>query len=308
MTHRNFAPVPPSLLLFALLVVPLALVGCGTGENEPIKEQPALPEPIVGDFVFKEVYYTGATGAAGQHYFHDQFVEIYNAANGTLYADGLLIGDVHGVAGEINPGQEATPFGADSENVYLNSVWQVPGTGMDFPIPAGKTLLIAHDATNHQPDSTIDLTGADFETYNEREDMKDTDWPVAPNLIRIHFTGGFDWLLPVFGASVVIFRSDDPNALEKVEIPGAPDFDPIIKVPNSLVIDAFEALRDGQSGAYKRIPAALDKGFVYASDTYTGESARRRVIGEKDGLKILADTNDSSADFEILAQPTPRSF
>ena len=306
MMHQNFAPTSFSLLVCALLALPL--VGCGSGDSAPVKNDPTLPAPVVGDFVLEQIYYTGATGSSGQHYFHDQFVELYNAANGTLYADGLLIGDVHGVAGEINPGQESTPFGADSDHVYLNSVWQVPGSGKEYPIPAGKTLLIAHDATNHQPDSTLDLTSADFETYNERDDMKDVDWPVAPNLIRIHFTGGFDWLLPVFGAAVVIFRAEDPNALEKVEIPGAPDFEPIIKVPNSLVIDAFEALRDKQSGAYKRVPAALDKGFVFASDTYTGESARRLIVGEKDGRKILADTNDSSADFEILAQPAPRSF
>lgn len=300
--HRTFFPWAISVLLAA------PLLGCGSGDGAPTKNEPPVPEPIVGDFVLEEIYYTGATGASGQHYFHDQFVEIYNAANGTLYADGLLIGDVHGAAGEINPGQETTPFGKDTEHVYLNSVWQVPGNGQDYPIEAGKSLLIAHDATNHQPDSTLDLTAADFETYNEREDMKDVDWPIAPNLIRIHFTGGFDWLLPVFGAAVVIFRADDPNALERVDIPDASELGPRIKVPNALVIDAFEALQDAKSGAYKRVPTALDKGFVFASDTYTGESARRKIIGEEKGRKVLADTNDSTADFEIVAQPAPRAF
>lgn len=306
MNHKNIHRIFFSWAISALLAAPL--FGCGSGDGAPTENEPSVPEPIVGDFVFKEIYYTGATGASGQHYFHDQFVEIYNAANGTLYADGLLIGDVHGVAGEINPGQETTPFGMDTEHVYLNSVWQVPGNGQDYPIEAGKSLLIAHDATNHQPDSTLDLTAADFETYNEREDMKDVDWPIAPNLMRIHFTGGFDWLLPVFGAAVVIFRAEDPNALERVDIPDASELGPRIKVPNALVIDAFEALQNAKSGAYKRVPAALDKGFVFASDTYTGESARRKMIGEEKGRKVLADTNDSTADFEILAQPTPRTF
>jgi hypothetical protein len=307
MNYQSFRQEIIASSISALLA--LLVVGCGSGSEDPIKgDEPNVPVPIVGNFLFKEIYYTGATGSSGQHYFHDQFVEIYNAANGTLYADGLLIGDVHGVAGEINPGQEPTPFGMDTEHVYLNSVWQVPGTGKDYPIEPGKTLLIAHDATNHQPDSPLDLTAADFETYNEREDMKDVDWPIAPNLTRIHFTGGFDWLLPVFGAAVVVFRAEDPSVLERVDIPGASELGPRIKVPNALVIDAFEALQNANSGAYKRVPTALDKGFVFASDTYTGESARRKIIGEEDGRKILADTNDSSADFEILAQPAPRSF
>jgi hypothetical protein len=284
------------------------LAGCGPADGETTAGGSTPPAPIVGDFVFEEVYWPGSPGAAGEHYFHDQFLELYNAANGTLYADGLLIGDVYGPAGEINPGQEASPFASDGEHVYLNSVWQIPGSGQEHPVPAGGSLIIAQDGTNHQPDSTIDLTDADFEAYNERDDMKDTDWPLAPNLVRVHFTGGFDWLLPVFGAAVVIFRADDPAALERVDIPGASELGPRIKVPNALVIDAFEALQDEKSGAYKRVPAALDKGFVFASGTYTGESARRRVIGENGGRKVLADTDDSAADFEIIATPAPRAF
>lgn len=306
MKHKTFTSHVAFRVFFGLFA--MSILGCGPVEATPSNPEPPGPQPIVGDFIFKEIYYTGATGSSGQHYFHDQFVEIYNAANGTLYADGLLIGDVHGVAGEINPGQEATPFGADMENVYLNSVWQVPGNGQDYPIEAGQSLLIAHDATNHQPDSTLDLTAADFETYNERDDMKDIDWPIAPNLIRLHFTGGFDWLLPVFGAAVVIFRAENPETLERVDIPEASELGPRIKVPNALVIDAFEALQNSKSGAYKRVPATLDKGFFFASDTYTGESARRKILGEENGRKSFADTNDSAADFELLEQPTPKAF
>ena len=29
---------------------------------------------------------------------------------------------------------------------------------------------------------------------------------------------------------------------------------------------------DGDSGAYKRLPAAVDAGFIYVSDTYSGEN------------------------------------
>lgn len=260
--------------------------------------------PIVGDFLIKEVFYPGSTGVSGQHYFHDQFIEIVNDATGVLYADGLFLGDVHGVAGEINPGQEPSPFQGDTEHVYLNSVWRFPGSGEEHPVEPGGSLIIAQDGTNHQPDSVLDLSDADFETYNEREDMMDVDWPNVPNLERVHFNGGFDWLLPVFGPAVVIFRTDDVSALEQVEIPGAPELGLRIKVPNELVVDTFEALMDAGSGGYKRVPEALDRGFVAASGTYTGESARRRRISDEHPR--WQDTGDSGEDFEILPAPTPR--
>jgi hypothetical protein len=153
------------------------------------------------------------------------------------------------VAGEINPGQEPSPFQGDTEHVYLNSVWRFPGSGEEHPVEPGGSLIIAQDGTNHQPDSVLDL-------------------------------------------------------LEQVEIPGAPELGLRIKLPNELVIDAFEALMDAGSGGYKRVPEALDRGFVSASGTYTGESARRRR--SSDEHPRWQDTGDSGEDFEILPAPTPR--
>lgn len=296
--HLDLAVLFPAAAAFAL-----GLSACGGEQGDPPPASPA--GPLVGGFMIEEVFYTGSPGATADHYFSDQFIEIVNDATGTLYADGLLIADVHGPSGEINPGQEPTPFQDDAEHVYVSSLWRVPGSGQEHPVAPGESIVIAQDGVNHQPDSALDLSDADFETYNERDDDKDVDWPNVPNLERLHFTGGFDWLLPVFGPAVVIFRAEDPAALEQVDVPGASELGPRLKVPNALVIDAFEALLDAESGAYKRVPAALDRGFVHASGTYTGESARRKVAAEGE-RPALADTDDSGADFEILPAPAPR--
>ena len=64
----------------------------------------------------------------------------------------------------------------------------------------------------------------------------------------------------------------------------------------------FYALRHcyTDSAAFKRLPEAVDAGFLHASGTYTGESVRRvRADG------VLQDTDDSSADFEVIATPEP---
>ncbi len=89
-------------------------------------------------------------------------------------------------------------------------------------------------------------------------------------------------------------------------MPDLPEtFAPRIRIPNSLVIDSFEGLRDAESSSFQRIPAALDAGFVFATDTYVGESFRRKVALTQDGRTVLQDTNNSGNDFERLDAPTP---
>ncbi|MCH8558684.1 MAG: DUF4876 domain-containing protein [Balneolia bacterium] len=270
---------------------------------------------VLGNFVFKEVYYTGSQLPEGGNYFNDQFHEIYNNSTEVLYADGLYIADVFGPAGQINPNTEPTPFQFDQDHVYLNSVWRVPGSGTDYPIQPGESFIIAQTAQDHRdnpdlnPNSPVNLGNADFETYNQRDDDRDIDNPNVTNMERVYFTGGFTWLVPVFGPALVIFRTDNFDDLELVPIPDAPPtFPERVRLPNDLVIDSFEALQNSQSGDYKRIPLQLDAGFVNASGTYTAESARRITDRTIDGRRILRNTGNTGEDFEIIPVPTPGSF
>jgi hypothetical protein len=266
----------------------------------------------LGDLVIKEVYYTGSLTPSGGTYFSDQFTELYNNSTDTIYLDGLLIADVFGVSGQINPTNVPTPFQSDANNVYVSSIWQIPGTGQQRPLAPGRSVVIAQDGINHRtdpngnPNSPVDLADADWETYNERPDGRDLDSPTVPNLTRIVHRGGFDWLLTVFGPGVVIFRTNNVAALDTVLVPGT-TATYRTRVPNSAVIDAFEALQNGNSGAYKRIPASLDAGFVFASGTYTSQSARRKTARFVGTRRVLQDTNNSTDDF-IITAPGPRRF
>lgn len=259
-----------------------------------------LGPPTVGDLVIEEVFYAGSPGLV-EHTFNDQFIDVRNDSDGVIYLDGLLVGDAFGAAGEINPGQPTSPFRDDPDFVYLSNVFRIPGSGTDHPLLPGETVTLAHDGTNHQPDSVLDLSGADFEAFIESSG-KDDDWPTVPNLEVVHFTGGFDWLMPVFGPAVVIARVDDPATLERVPEPGFPDYE-LVALPIEAVVDGVECLMDGDSEDYKRLPPGVDATFVYVSDTYTGESVRRRV--GSDEVPTLVDTGSSAADFEVLAVPEP---
>lgn len=270
-----------------------------------------LQGSAAGSLLIKEVYYTGSKTPSGGTYFSDQFVEIYNNSTDTIYLDSLCIGDAYGNSGLINPTSLPTPFNTDNNNVYLSNVWRIPGTGRQHPLAPGKSILIAQDGVNHKeaalnPNSPVDLSAAEWETYNERPDNRDADAPGIPNLERLYFTGGFDWLLTVFGPGVVIFKADF-STLEQVPVPSSA-LPARIKVPNTVVIDAFEGLKDGSSTGFKRIPAATDAGFVFADDTYNMQSFRRKVGTTINGRKVLQDTNNSGNDFEKIATPTPKGF
>lgn len=270
-----------------------------------------LQGSAAGSLLIKEVYYTGSKTPSGGTYFSDQFVEIYNNSTDTIYLDSLLIGDAYGNSGLINPTSLPTPFNTDNNNVYLSNVWRIPGTGKQHPLAPGKSILIAQDGVNHKeaalnPNSPVDLSAAEWETYNERPDNRDADAPGVPNLERLYFTGGFDWLLPVFGPGVVIFKADFAT-LEQVPIPGSA-LAARIKVSNAVVIDAFEGLQNGSSAGFKRVPTATDAGFVFADDTYNMQSFRRKVTTTINGRKILQDTNNSGNDFVKIATPTPKGF
>lgn len=268
----------------------------------------------LGGLVIKEVYYTASRTPSNGTYFSDQFVELYNNSSDTIYLDSLCIGDVYGVSGLINPTSLPTDFKDDVNHVYLNNIWQVPGSGKTHPLAPGKSIVIAQDGVNHQdpllnPSSPVNLADADWETFNARADNRDADAPDVPNLRRVYFTGGFDWLLTVFGPGVVIFKGDSAQLVSQTApIPSAPTLAPRIKIPNAVVIDAFEALRDGSSASFKRIPTVLDAGFVFADDTYNKQSFRRKTLNQIAGRRILQDSNNSASDFEKLSSPTPRSF
>lgn len=263
-----------------------------------------LQGPALGGLVIRELYYAGSPGVNGNHYFSDQFIALYNNGTETVFADGLCVADAHGPAGRINPGTAPTSFGGDAEAVVVESVWQIPGTGREFPVRPGESPVIAHDGANHQPFSALDLSDADWEAFNARSDMRDDDSPTVPNLRRVIFNGGLDWLLPVFGGSVIVFRVDDVDALERVRVPGFTA--QRVRVPVSAVIDAVDALMDGDSARYKRIPMALDRGFTHVSGTYTGESVRRAWASMVRGRTIYQDTDDSAVDFSVVEAPTPR--
>jgi len=258
---------------------------------EPV-EVDLEPQSPMGYLKIEEVYYSGSVPTEGiDRYYADQFIQLRNTSDYTLDIGGLGLGDVFGLAGEINSGYGPNSFADDDANLYFENMWQIP---MDSPyryLPPKGCIKIAQDAADHHPYSSLSHFDAHFETYVE-DSEQDKDDPIVENLDSIFYSAGYDWLITVFGPTIVIV---DKQAIEE----GAADRiggNPVWITPSIHVIDTMEALMDADSGGFKRLHSDIDSGFQYVSGTYTGESVRRKKeAGE------WIDTDDSSNDFYVTA-------
>ncbi len=258
------------------------------------------PQPPAGRLKIEEVSYSGAHTPDDPHlhYFHDQFYDLRNDSDAPVQLDGLCLGDALGNPGEVNPGMAPAAFAeVFPEAAVLGNVWCLPNGGAGLRLAPGATLLIAQDGFNHRPYSTVDLSGADFEAFVDLYPGRDDDSPTAENLDRVLYTAGYDWLVTVFGPSIVVFVMPGGAELEQIDVRGTP----AAVVPAAQVVDAMNSVMDADSVDYRRLPPTVDAGVAWVSGTYTGESLRRRRGA--DGR--LIDTDDSGADFEVAAAPAP---
>ena len=253
--------------------------------------EPPAVAPLAGELLITELYTSGAVPAGGtDHYYSDQFIELGNATDHPLDLSGVRVADLFGTAGEINPGGEPNGFASSHpDEVVMETVWMLPD---GVRLEPGEAIVVAHDGTNHRPFSTVDLSGAAFEAYVV-DSERDEDSPTVPNLENVDYNGGYDWLMTVFGPSVVLL--DATSELTTFSTPQGER----LSASADAVLDGVDTLMDADSEAFKRLPDALDAGFAYVSGTYSGESLHR--LRDEDGW---VDSNDSSTDFEV-GDPDP---
>ncbi|WP_127128050.1 DUF4876 domain-containing protein [Pseudoflavitalea rhizosphaerae] len=141
--------------------------------NKPVELK--LEAGTIGQWVIKQIYYAGSNTKDGAG-FRDQFIEIYNNSNDTLYADSLYFGQVGGSSANfatvdlnkpyfINDPSEAlykawdwsksigiNPADASAwkNYIYMKSLYRLPGHGTQYPVAPGKSIVIAQTALNHK--------------------------------------------------------------------------------------------------------------------------------------------------------------
>ena len=269
--------------------------------------------------IFKEIYYCGAPGDS--YYFRDQFYEIYNQSDATVYADGLCIAETFYANWDFSLFYEwdiANP----SDYVFAQTIWQIKGSGTDYPIAPGESIVIAQWAVDHRREdlskgmSQVDLSGAEFEAVIEESTLWNgivlTD-NAAINMEMTVNASGYNppqWLTSVGGAAYVIFNPSSP--LKNDEFILASNVENTVaarEIAIADILDAVQAGSDETRASTLGLPTVLDAGFQYLGASYLGKSIARKKTGEtEDGRPIFQDTNNTTNDFEIFDTPQVRRY
>jgi len=299
----------------------------------------------LGDLVFKQIYFAGSDRVEGA-LFRDQFLEIYNNSNETIYVDGLYVMGVFGNAstsrteyvtetGQFDWNQSiGMPTDIDANADYLHAKWiyQIPGTGEEYPLEPGESIVIAQTALNHQapytdnggntvtvgdPSLTVDLSDADFEGYVGDQFptplASDVDNPSVPNLRPIYIFGR-EMILDNLGRDgFVLFRSDE---VDGADLPAYPS--PISReirdntrmypqIPIEWVIDAVETQPSPSNQIPRKLQNVLDAGYAYVPGGGYSSNSIIRLEAQRFGDRVvLKDTNNSTEDFTFLERAEPR--
>jgi len=242
----------------------------------------------LGQLVISEIYYNGSPPDPFPYYFHDQFTELYNNSDDTLYMDSLIIADVD--------------YGyRDDDYIHSIHAYMFPGNGKDYPVAPGEFIIVAQDGTDHSAvnHSSIDLSSADFEYYAPMG--SDVDIPEVTNMIQLHHKYGVDFLYSVMNDAIVLIKVKNPYAYGY-------DQHNCILFPKYAVLDGVEYRDNLAEVEYKRLDSSIDAGLTGGFEMYSGKSIQRRIDHYEDNRTILMDNNNSSIDFQVIDHPTLRYF
>jgi len=305
----------------------------------------------LGDLVIKQYYYAGSDTKLGAN-FRDQFIEIHNNSDQTIYADGLYLVFLEGNTNNnpttytLSNGQydwSKTAGGGSAANtdyVYSNIFIKIPGRGSQYPILPGKSIVIAQTAINHKmpfddingngvaiqdPDRTVDLSHADFETYmgdyNTSIGKKPFAWDIqnimVPDMLVSYWSiASNDLILNVnsmLGLGILRATDAEVAAWKKVAAPKAPTGTLFLQIPKSYIIDGID-ITDKEQKAPKDFPADIDASRTFivnaagqAEGTFTGLSVIRKTKEMINGRVVLQDTNNSANDF-VTMKANPRGY
>jgi len=270
----------------------------------------AVDKMVQKSLLISKVYYSGTKDNANKNYSVDSYVEVFNNSDETVYIDGKYLA----LAESMSP--PAYPAKNDPNFIYARQICKFPGNGTDYPVLPGKSIVVAtKNAKDHRTSAStsVDLSNADFE-------VKDVDGtgnpdikalPIVSNSLSIKFFN----MIASGGNAVFLFETTDDILLwTEVFAPGKTSGERFRKVPVSVVLDGVECLRNSSTTGpdinLKRFQDIVDAGFTFTNATSgnTHESLERKVSSVSEGRIILQDINNSTQDFVVLQDPTPRKY
>ncbi len=280
------------------------------------------------DLIIAEIFFAGTANSSGTIYNGDTYVKLYNNTDHVIYADGLSFFESTFTTTDK---YDYTPD-IMSQAMAVQTIYTIPGSGTQHPVQPGEYLTLCDQGIDHRTTNpnSFDLSGADFEWYDESSNPKflDIDSPV-PNLTKWFCSSNTFWVpnttgtkaygiarIPVdmdsyisnytYDYSYVIVTASNSYTMNRSTY----------KLPNEWIVDVVNTSYEAKFAWVISTPA-LDCGWTWTSTKANDtdrffHSVRRKVLRiNDDGTPVLKDTNNSSNDFnahviasEIEAQGT----
>lgn len=263
------------------------------------------------NLLLSKVYAAGTRYDNNSRYDADNFIEIFNNSDEVQYIDGIYLALVEGDSPAGFPSKD------NPEYVHARQIFRFPGNGTDYPVPAGKSIVVANSAYNHSATlpRSVNLENADFEfkgtTYNNNDFVEGMQLVytayVAIKHLNLH-RGGVN--------SLCLFSTDeDVSAYPITYLPGKTTGNMFIRIPARSIFDGVEILVYRVTGvdiSTKRIQDFIDASYTSISSTggLNNQSMERKVDAKRsdDKRDYLIDTNNSQKDFVVIDKPTPRDY
>lgn len=285
-------------------------VGFGSKGNVSLNKAQVVEIPVelskqtLEGLVISELF-TAGEGAEDEYGEYvelaDQYVVIANNSKQVKYLDGIS----YAITNHWNkfPYNDIIAAALQENAVYADVVYTFPGTGKDYPIQPGQEIVLARSAKDFSEGGTnkmaANLSGANFEIVMPNND---TDNPQVPNMI-VNGTTHTDLLgygvgyAPAFlfkqEGNLTDFLNQQAQVVESMFGPKT-----IFKISTDLIIDGVETGQVDQV-KYKSLTNTVDRGFITVTDTGTREVYVRKTTTVEGSKKVYADSDNSTADFEI---------
>ena len=274
------------------------------------------------DFIFEEIFFTGTRRASGSSYIGDTYFKIYNNTDHVLYADGLAICESKFKSTQF---YTYTPDIRQDE-MTVHAIYVIPGNGTEHPVAPGESLVICDTGIDHRisnPNS-FDLSDADFEWYDESTNPShtDIDSPTVPNLDKWycytltvfvpHNRGFSSFALARIPIGKEAYLSDYYYDYEyTIYVPAGtfPMSGSAYRLPNEWIVDGVNCSVETDR-EWNVLPPSIDAGWTHCGAMDFDEnrffkSIRRKMLYlTDDGIRVLKDTNNSTADFNPDCVPS----
>ena len=271
----------------------------------------ALAVASASPIIIKAVQYTPGKMAYIQP-LSDTWIELVNNSDEVQYLDQILL--FGGMGRQTKPNAwQANGF----ENLYggvtQSPVYAFPGSGTDYPLQPGESVVIANAPINHTAqgegfENCADLSKADWEFYGSYN-AKDTDYEGIPNmeLVVAFFTSQLNWGQNFFGWAGLIAKLPAgitpaqyaANPENVMTTPGTTSSLQYLMIPSEYVLDAIDVWEADAEEHYPTFLPIDDAEGILGPAAWSGQGVRRKVTKIENGRAYYKDTNKSSADFIV---------